>query len=144
SPRRSHRSCSEFDQLARCDTVPNFPPPPRGALGFPPYGPPNLPSLGLALLSAGIKAGGFEFRTFYWNYRLAEVLPHPEEKQRRQAYAMLTERTLYPWNEWAFTRWVYSDELSRYDREVLRRCLILDATLGSQTSEIPPSQLIQF
>jgi ribosomal peptide maturation radical SAM protein 1 len=116
---------------------------PRVALIYPPYGPPNLASLGLALLSAGLKARGFTCRTFYWNYLLLDALPHSTLADRRQAYSMLTERTLYPWTEWAFTRWLYPEALGRRDREVTQRLALLDATLGGQTGQFPPSRLVQ-
>jgi ribosomal peptide maturation radical SAM protein 1 len=113
------------------------------ALIYPPYGPPNLASLGLALLSAGLKKRGFPCRTFYWNYSLLDALPQLTLAERRQAYAMLTERTLYPWTEWAFTRWLYPGALGRRDREVTERLALLDTALAGQTGQFPPSRLVQ-
>jgi ribosomal peptide maturation radical SAM protein 1 len=116
---------------------------PRVALVYPPYGPPNLASLGLAILSAGVKARGFACRTFYWNYRFLEALPYARREQRRNVYAMLTERGFYPWNEWAFTRNLFANELARRDPEVQLRLRALDASLGGQTGDISPSRLVQ-
>ena len=113
----------------------------RVALVYPPYGPLNLPSLGMAILSAGVKARGFECRTFYWNYQLLEALPQPRREQRRLAYGMLSERSLFPWNEWAFTRYALPAVAHR-DDEALARQRMLDET-GPPAGGMPPSQLLR-
>jgi len=113
------------------------------ALVFPPYGPPELANLGLAALSAGIKARGIACRTFYWNYRFAAGLPYATAEERRRVYALLTQRDLFPWTEWAFTRWVFPDALKHRDPEVMRRIAALDDMVAS-TAPLTPSQLLLF
>jgi len=116
----------------------------RIALVYPPYGPPNLASLGLAILSAGAKARGFDCRTFYWNYQFADALPHATTEQKRRAYSLLTQRNYFPWSEWAFTRSILADALAPRDAEVVRRLRALDADSILNTGDIPPSQLILY
>jgi ribosomal peptide maturation radical SAM protein 1 len=116
----------------------------RIAFVYPPYGPPTLASLGLAILSAGVKARGFECRTFYWNYHVEEALPHATYAQKRKTYALLTERAFSPWNEWAFTRSIFPNELGRRDGEALTQLATLDAALAGQTGEFWPSQIVLY
>jgi len=114
------------------------------AFVYPPYGPPNLANLGLAILSAGLKQQGFPCRTFYWNYRFTDALPYHSVEQKRNVYTLLTQRDFFPWNEWLFMRSVCSEELRDRDAEVLHRLAQLDLRLADQTSPIPPSHLILY
>ena len=114
------------------------------AFVYPPYGPPNLANLGLAILTAGLKQQGFPCRTFYWNYRLIDALPYPSAEQKRKVYALLTQRDFFPWNEWLFMRSVFPQELRHRDAEVLYRLAQLDFRLADQTSPVPPSELILY
>jgi ribosomal peptide maturation radical SAM protein 1 len=116
----------------------------RVALVYPPFGPPNLPNLGLALLSAGVKARGFDCRTFYWNYRFMASLPEPTADQKHKTYYMMTQRPFSPWNEWAFARHVFPEGLAPKDAVVLRRLAELDVGMTGFTSALPPSQLILY
>ncbi len=116
----------------------------RLALVFPPYGPPELANLGLAALSAGVKARGLECQTFYWNYRFADALPYATIEERRRVYTLLTQRDLFPWTEWAFTRSAFPDELEVHDKEVQRRLAALDARLEQATRPLLPSALVFF
>ena len=72
-----------------------------------------MPSLGLGLLSARVKAAGFSCQTFYWNFEMLDQLaPAPGAwslKQQLVVYDDLTQRCLYPVNEWLFARALYGD-----------------------------------
>jgi ribosomal peptide maturation radical SAM protein 1 len=116
-------------------------PSPRVALVYPPYGPPNLASLGLSILQAGIRQKGYECRTFYWAYRWMHQLPVPEEKQRA-FYYMLTQRNMSPWNEWMFSRHTFGDRLRHKDSEVVAGLKDLDRDYGYVTAPVEPSQAI--
>lgn len=122
---------------------------PRVALVFPPYGPPNLPSLGLALLSAGAKQKGFECRTFFWHYRFAQALPIAGHTmaEKLKLYELFTYRDLFPWNEWIFMRYVHHTEMQSKDMEVVRRLTRMDKEstpliATGVTGGIPIGQLI--
>jgi hypothetical protein len=47
---------------------------PRVALIYPPYAPDIVPSLGLGILSTGVKALGFDCTTFYWNLHFRRAI----------------------------------------------------------------------
>lgn len=120
---------------------------PRVALILPPFGPANLPSLGLAILSAGVKALGFECRTFFWHYRLAAMLPGDTMAKKVALYESLTSRDVFPWNEWVFTRNLFAGQLAGRDGEALQRLSRLDASRAAQvasgaTGYLTPSQLL--
>jgi ribosomal peptide maturation radical SAM protein 1 len=72
------------------------------------------------------------------------MLPYASAAEKRKAYAILTERAFFPWNEWAFSRWIFPLDLRRRDPEVLARLAALDTTLAGQTGHIRPSELILF
>jgi ribosomal peptide maturation radical SAM protein 1 len=116
---------------------------PKVALVYPPYGPPNLASLGLANIQAGIKARGFECRTFYWAYQWMQQLPVAEEK-KRAFYYMLTQRNLSPWNEWVFSRHAFADEMRAKDAEALAGLRALDAELPVYTAPALPSAVLSW
>jgi ribosomal peptide maturation radical SAM protein 1 len=86
---------------------------PRLALVFPPFGPSGMPSLGLGLLAARVKQAGFDCTTFYWSFEMLGSLAPPGEqwslRDQLAAYDDLTQRSLYPANEWTFTRALYGD-----------------------------------
>jgi ribosomal peptide maturation radical SAM protein 1 len=114
----------------------------RVALVYPPYGPPNMANLGLAILSAGLKQRGFPCRTFYWNYNLIEALPYSSSAEKRKIYELLTQRDFFPWNEWVFMRFIFPMVFQHRDAEVLQRLAALDSRLADQTHPFPPSQLV--
>ncbi|WP_439533919.1 RiPP maturation radical SAM C-methyltransferase [Polymorphobacter sp.] len=84
---------------------------PRLALVFPPFGPSGMPSLGLGLLSARVKASGHSCKTFYWSFEMLQHLAPPGEdwplEKQLGVYDALTQRSLYPLNEWLFTGALY-------------------------------------
>lgn len=121
----------------------------RVALIYPPFGPPNLPPLGLAILSAGAKQRGYDCRTFFWHYRLADALPLPgyTMEQKLRVYELLTRRDFFPWSEWAFMRYTLPDQLAPRDAEVLSRLAKLDSDAADMiksghTGNLLLSQLI--
>jgi ribosomal peptide maturation radical SAM protein 1 len=123
-------------------------PKPRIALVYPPFGPPNLPSLGLALLSASAKQRGFDCRTFFWHYRFTAGLPLPQltMPQKLKVYELFTQRDLFPWNEWMFQRYMFPEHLRHLDTAAMQRILDLDpnfsSTAGALTGGLPLSRLI--
>src|SRR5215471_669845 len=122
---------------------------PRIAFVYPPYGPPNLPSLGLAILSAFAKSRGFECRTFFWHYRFALMLPGYTMEQKLRVYDLMTQREFFPWNEWAFTRYIMPERMAHRDPDVLSRLLKFDSaaahlTASGITGHLSPSQLILY
>lgn len=80
------------------------------ALVYPPMGPGGLASLGLGLLSAGIRRRGLTCRTFYWNLDLIEHMPGADLERRYRAYHGLTGRMWFPFNEWVFARALYGEQ----------------------------------
>lgn len=86
---------------------------PRLALVFPPFGPSGMPSLGLGLLQARVGQAGFDCATFYWNFELLGSLAPAGASwslsEQLAAYDDLTQRCLYPANEWLFARALYGD-----------------------------------
>lgn len=122
---------------------------PRVALVYPPFGPPNLPSLGLALLSAGAKQRGFDCRTFSWHYRFTAGLPLPglSMPQKLKIYEFFTHRDLFPWNEWIFQRYMYPERLQHLDTAALQRIRELDnlpsaIQITEASSGVPLSRFI--
>jgi ribosomal peptide maturation radical SAM protein 1 len=89
----------------------------KTALVYPPFGPSGLPSLGLALLSAGLKERGLKCRTFYWNLDLVSQMPGSNLKQQLGAYRSLSDRTWHPFNEWIFARVVHGTSLDYRESE---------------------------
>ncbi|MCL4542996.1 MAG: RiPP maturation radical SAM C-methyltransferase, partial [Chloroflexi bacterium] len=100
------------------------------ALVYPPFGPSGLPSLGLALLSAGIKARGHVCRTWYWNYDLIARMPGASFDQRLAAYQVLTNRTWHPFNEWVFAGSVYGRKQAERDAAAVQELLRLEAMIA--------------
>jgi ribosomal peptide maturation radical SAM protein 1 len=117
-------------------------PHPRVALIYPPFGPPHLASLGLAVLSAGIKQRGFECRTFYWSYRIVHQLPGVPPEHQAGIYHLFTQRAFSPWNEWVFTRHLFGDRLAPRDAEALTRLADLDQRMEPLTRPLRASQII--
>src|SRR5919112_1227328 len=72
------------------------------ALVYPPFGPSGLPSLGLALLSAGVKSRGHRCRAFHWNLDVLVQLPGDDRREQSEAYHELSGRLWFPFNEWIF------------------------------------------
>ncbi len=115
------------------------------ALVYPPFGPPNLPSLGLAILSAGLKKRGFSCDTHYWNYSFLQHLPGEELSAKQTTYRMLSIRDVFPWNEYPFMRCVLPEELSARDDEVDRMLAQLDEQYGHLFQEsMPPGKLVKY
>ncbi len=100
------------------------------ALVYPPFGPPNLPSLGLAILSAGLKERGFHCDTYYWNYRFLHNLPVEENLAKRELYGRLGLGWAFPWNEYPFMRCVLPEELSAREDEVAHIFAAIDEQYG--------------
>jgi ribosomal peptide maturation radical SAM protein 1 len=90
------------------------------ALVYPPYGPSAVASLGLAILSAGIRARGFACRTFYWNLDFVRELPGNDLASQLSLYQVLSQRPLMPFNEWVFGEVLHGDRMAELDREVPR------------------------
>lgn len=90
------------------------------ALVYPPYGPVGIASLGLALLSAGIKARGFRSRTFYWNFDFAGELPGGDLTSRLNLYRMMGQRAFMPFNEWVFGGVLHGEAMADRDGDVPR------------------------
>ncbi|MBF0422355.1 MAG: RiPP maturation radical SAM C-methyltransferase [Magnetococcales bacterium] len=113
------------------------------ALVYPPYGPSGLPSLGLGLLSAGIKKMGFACDTFYWNLDFIKQIPGRSEEHKWTSYRNLSGRPLFPVNEWVFSRGLFPVEHQlRSDRMAT---LILGELDGAfSNSDFTPSRLIPF
>ena len=66
------------------------------AFVYPPFGPPNLANLGIAILAAGLQQRGFETRTFYWNYRLLDLFPGAGLDEQGLQIEGLDQRQLRP------------------------------------------------
>jgi ribosomal peptide maturation radical SAM protein 1 len=77
---------------------------PRVALIYPPYAPDIVPSLGLGILSTGVKALGFDCTTFYWNLHFRRAI-----HSRGYRYGVVSAESAFPLNEWIFTPAVYDD-----------------------------------
>lgn len=115
------------------------------ALVYPPFGPPNLPSLGLATLSAGLKERGFRCDTHYWNYRFLHNLPVEENLAKLKVYARLGYGGAFPWNEYPFMRCVLPEELSARDDEVAHIFAAIDEQYGHYFNDgISPSKGLEY
>lgn len=115
------------------------------ALVYPPFGPPNLPSLGLAILSAGLKERGFHCETLYLNYSFLQKLPGEELSVKQKNYRLLGIRDIFPWNEYPFMRCVLPEELSAREAEVPRALARLDEQYGHFFEDaMPPSKLVNY
>lgn len=112
------------------------------AFVYPPYGPPNLANLGIAVLAGGVEQRGFHTRTFYWNYRLTQALDVADDTVRTAVYSQLTQRELFPWNEWVFIRTVYPDRLEPQIPQVLKRLEELDRRANTTDPALLPSRII--
>jgi sterol 3beta-glucosyltransferase len=116
----------------------------RVALVYPPFGPPNLPSLGLAILSAGLKGRGFRCDTYYWNYSFLRHLPDEELSGKLATYTMLGIRAIFPWNEYPFLRYVLP-ALAARDEEVKRILARMDEQYGHLRGDaMPPGALVMY
>lgn len=89
------------------------------ALVNPPFSPLKFANLGISVLAGGVKAKGFECKTFYWNHDFIDELPGTDIIQKRLLTERFAEFGFAPWNEWIFTRWVFPEGLSKKDSEVL-------------------------
>jgi ribosomal peptide maturation radical SAM protein 1 len=107
----------------------------RVALVYPPFGPSGLPSLGLGLLSAGVKKRGMACRTFYWNLDFVTQMPGGELKDRLASYYYLTSRNWMPFSEWTFSRLVHDDALAPREHDLLRRLDDIAAAAGRHDKE---------
>ncbi len=114
------------------------------ALVYPPFGPPHLPSLGLAILSAGLKERGFRCDTHYWNYRFLLNLPGEEFSAKQTAYRLLGMRDMFPWNEYPFMRRMLPEISAREDEAALILAQ-LDEQYGRHFKDaMPPSKLVEY
>ncbi|MFH1465916.1 MAG: RiPP maturation radical SAM C-methyltransferase [Pseudomonadota bacterium] len=87
----------------------------RVGLVYPPFAPGGLPSLGLALLAAGLEAQGLPSRTIFWNLELASRLPGATPEERIAAYSALTHRIWFPFNEWLYAGELHGARLAQRD-----------------------------
>lgn len=87
------------------------------ALVHPPFAPAGVPSLGLGLLQAGVRARGLTCRTFYWGLDLVRELPG-DAHARAALYDALTSRRLHPFNEWIFARELHGAALPARQAEL--------------------------
>lgn len=106
----------------------------RVALVYPPAGPCGLPSLGLGLLSAGVRRRGFECRTFYFNFDLIDHMPGSSTRARYEHYHALTGRAWFPFNEWLFSRALYGDPSEQHHHQAL-------SALSELAQSMPPGGL---
>ena len=90
------------------------------ALVYPPYGPVGVASLGLAILSAGVKSRGFTSRTFYWNFDFVGELPGDDLAAQLTLYRRLGQRSFMPFNEWVFGGVLHGDAMADRDSDVPR------------------------
>jgi ribosomal peptide maturation radical SAM protein 1 len=90
------------------------------ALVYPPYGPVAPASLGLAILSAGIKSRGFTCQTFYWNLDFVSELPASQLASQLRIYKFLTQRSFMPVNEWVFGGVLHGEAMADRDREFIQ------------------------
>jgi ribosomal peptide maturation radical SAM protein 1 len=90
------------------------------ALVYPPFAPSGIASLGLALLSAGLKARGIDCATFYWNLELIAAMPGADLATRIGVYRSLTNRYAMPFNEWIFAEAVHGEVLRHREASVIR------------------------
>lgn len=95
------------------------------ALVQPPFGAGVIPGLGLALLSAELRARGVESRIFYWDLELLADVPGRTPRERYQGFSELTSRVWYPFNEWVFAGAVHGDGLRDRDPALEQRLLAL-------------------
>ncbi len=87
------------------------------ALVHPPFAPAGVPSLGLGLLQAGVRARGLACRTFYWGLDLVRELPG-DAHARAALYDALTSRRLHPFNEWIFAHELHGAALPARQAEL--------------------------
>ncbi len=90
------------------------------ALVYPPYGPIAVASLGLAILSAGIRSRGFTCRTFYWNLDFIGKLPGEDLASQLRLYQVLSQRSFMPFNEWVFGGVLHGDSMADRDGDIIR------------------------
>jgi ribosomal peptide maturation radical SAM protein 1 len=112
----------------------------RVALVDPPFGSAAVPSLGLALISAGIQRLGIECRTFFWNLDFTREMYGDFPMRRLRAYQTLTGRTWYPYNEWIFAREVHGDALDH--REAETRQLMRERAADLNRPMVPLRRLL--
>ena len=113
------------------------------AFVYPPFGPPNLANLGIALLAGGLEDQGFFTRTFYWNYRLLDHIPGDTLERRRQIYTLFTQRDLFPWNEWIFTRQIFKEEMEALEPDITARMARLNRELGASLAPFTPEDVLR-
>ena len=83
------------------------------ALVYPPFGPAGLPSLGLSLLAARLRADGWCVAVDYWNLTYLAGLPLSDGASladREAFYRELSGGALFPLNEWIFRTAAYGDD----------------------------------
>ncbi len=73
------------------------------ALVNPPYAPIGIPNLGIAVLSARLKAQGFDCKTVYADFKMLDRLPGRKKRSRFLFYYRMSLMPFHPWNEWVFT-----------------------------------------
>lgn len=88
----------------------------RIALVNPPFGPANLPNLGISLLAAGVRQHGFDCEVLYWNLKSISGLPAETAKARLELYTALSGRSWFPYNEWLYTHGLHGGAMCEQDR----------------------------
>jgi len=79
------------------------------ALVFMPFGPVNLPSLGMEVLAQAIRQGGHSCMVKYLNLRFVDFVPGQTFVDRYRNLYYLCGRHSFPFNEFLFARELYSD-----------------------------------
>ncbi|MEW8254252.1 MAG: RiPP maturation radical SAM C-methyltransferase [Candidatus Thiodiazotropha taylori] len=115
----------------------------RIALVYPPYGPVAIPNLGLAILSSSVKERGYECKTFFWNFDFLECLP-ASGKSAIELYHALSSRSMHPWNEWPFARWVFPNKLSTFDQNARRHLKLLSESSYFQHWSKSPQEIVNY
>lgn len=88
----------------------------RIALVNPPFGPSNLPNLGLSLLAAAVRRQGFDCKVVYWNLGCIADLPAATTAARQALYGALSGRGWFPYNEWLYAYGLHGDAMDDRDR----------------------------
>ncbi len=82
---------------------------PSIALVNPPFAPVAMPNLGIAVLSASLKANGYDCQTFYPDLDLIKRLPGRKLSSRLGLYHKMSLMPFHPWNEWIFSAAAFPD-----------------------------------
>lgn len=112
------------------------------ALVYPPYGPIGVPNLGIAILSSAIRKLGIRCKTFFWNFDFLNSLPE-KDIAGINLYKTLTGRYLHPWNEWPFARWLFAEEILKFEQKALLELNELGKDKYFSSWKLSPMEIIQ-